>query len=97
MSALYTPVARTGFVAEMRERMSEMYPNHPMPEAGDERDAIGIAIGEFDRINAETNPALKIDPACVGAQEVWSDTDLIGWEVDSEFYYVSHAKAYLMN
>lgn len=91
MSGLTTIIARTGHIDEIRERTVGSIIGTQILEADDEQAAIRLAVEKFsktvDKIQT-MNPEYMFNPKRVGALEIWSDDDLIGWEIDSEFYEV---------
>lgn len=96
MSILTMVVARTGHIDEMRDRTVSGIVGAEILEASTEEDAIRIAVDKFNKTADQIrtiNPDYKINPARVGALEMWSEDDLIGWEIDSEFYEVTDPKA----
>lgn len=76
----FATVARTGNVEEVKSRYSSD-PSHEVLEAATEEDAIRIATAKFEVEAAAHNVRVKIGD--LWANEIWSETDIIGWDVDT--------------
>lgn len=80
MAGFNTIIARTGCVEEMALRFSESTWSRPV--ADDEIVARELAAEKFE--NDALRSEWEFAPETVEAFEIWSEEDIIGWDIEAD-------------